>query len=215
MQRDIFQPPDDLTKLRQGMEAIDRQMETERYPRRPLRFAYGGLAAAALIGLAAGLYYYVQPDVAATNPITRISLQVPLTRGGADDEFRIGDRVWLMVDALRPAHAYVALLDSKGELAPIDGSQVHLLKVGENRLPLGETPYLLGGIPGTESFLVLVSEAGLDASSFRSIIATAASQLTRNEKSHEQLVADVLAALRRESRISAQAYTYQLMPTPP
>jgi len=219
MRGNIFQPPGDLSDLRRRLGEVDRRLGAgARFRKHPtMRRLYSVLAAAAVVGLAAGLYFFVQPDSGARSRITRIALvPVGTTRGQAQGEFRIGDTTRLEVTVSQPCRVYVAVLDSTGLLAAPEADRVYSLEPGDIRqLPIGDHPFVLNGVPGTESFLVLSTEAPLDALELRAIIEKTARDLKPDGKSHEQLLTEALAVLRRDSRIVVEAYTYQLMPASP
>ncbi len=217
MRDNIFQPPEDLSELYRRLREVDRRLELEVSARRPpsVRRLYPVLAAAAVLGLAVGIYFYAQPE-RGPSPVTRIAMvPVGATRGQTQDGFRLGDKVRLEATVSQPARAYVALLDSTGHLSALE-DQVYPLEPGKtNQLPPGDKSYELGDRPGTESFLILTTEASLDASDLRAIVEATARNLRPEGKSHELLLPETLAALRRDARIDAAGYTYQLRPDSP
>lgn len=218
MRGNIFQPPDDASELRRRMRDVDHRLESgEQSQQRPaMRRLYPILAAAAVLGLATGLYLYVQPNQVGAR-ITQIALvSVGATRGQPPDEFRIGDEVQLEVTTSKSCQVYIVVLDSTGILNAPEPDRVYPLEPGAvRRLPPGENPLILHGKPGTESFLLLISEAPLDVSELRAIVEKAARDVKPEGKTHERLLADVLTELRRDSRIVVEVHTYQLMPASP
>jgi hypothetical protein len=217
MRDDIFQPPEDLSELDSRLREVDRRLELESSSERRtiIRRLYPVLGAAAVLGLATGLYFYTQPNV--TRPIAQIAMiPVDPTRGQSANRFQVGDKVWLDVTVSEPCMAFLAILDSAGKLAAPDSDQVHTLKPGHpNRLPEKDTAFKLEGAPGTESFLLLLSRTPLDAQQFQAILETTSMALAPMKVDHKAILAHATTLLQRDSRISVAAYTYDLQPSAP
>jgi len=106
--------------------------------------------------------------------------------------------------------------DGNGDLSAPDEGKVYKLEAGKtNTLPSANGSYVLEGQPGSETFLILISEAALGASDFHSIVETTGRALKPDGKNRDLLVAEALAALRRDSRIAVESYSYQLMAPAP
>lgn len=221
--RRIFEPPSDLSPLHRMLDAVDQEVARER--KNPIftlaraRWFQGTMALAASLLFVVGGWWLVQdrsPSVGDGGPSAvvmlsdvQLSLAPRLERGGSLTRFHSGDKIYTHFVASGAGTAFVAMLDSELEFAPVAAAKPFPVDAGLN------SPFflVLDENAGKESVVILFSAEALDAETFETLVEWASSA-GAEATSHESKLEAIVRALRSDGRVTAETVTFDHLPKP-
>ena len=200
----LFETPKDLSALHAAMSAVDAEIKAQA-PGLLERLKSATESATRSAGN--WIAERVEGAERAVAPLlrgARLTLaHEGILRGAVETKFKSGERVAIQINLDRAASVFVAMLTSELELVSVS-SQVKQCEAGAVRLG----PYRLDQSAGTESFILLLSEAPRTLDELRALVETAAKSARAVPATHEARLESSLSALRGHLGLEVQGLTF-------
>lgn len=214
--RNLFEPPADMSPLHQAMDEVDAEFaapsRADVLPFAGAPWLRRGFALAASLMVALGAWWLVDSmrkgDVSRGRRVAMVLDEPHLStspvrlRGEGERTFRSGDRLYLHTATDRPAMIALAMLDSHGRFM--------LIGEPERRSP---GPNVFGEITldthrGTESLVLLATEASAGPVDFSAIVTEAGRRAEGESQVHADRLRSIVEALRSNEDLSVAVCTF-------
>ncbi len=219
--RKVFDPPHDLTRMNEQLDAVDEEIKHRRSSAvlelARSRWFRGGLAMAASLTLVVCGWLFTQdrawllgtaPSAGLGLRHIQLSTEPQLMRGGGSTRFQSGDVIFIHCSAESEGIAFVAMLDSNLTFGAGAGAKAMPIREGPNTLPFSLS---LDEQTGTESVVILSSGEAMDTDAFRELIAAAAAAAA-GATTHQHKLDAIVKALREDGLVDVDTETFKHLP---